>query len=526
MEKLKKERVSQWEDGLLQTIITALPRCTPKKLESILEEVMKTEAEIDAKATENAYDAIAVLRDNANGIHPRMFWSEPFQILWCECLVACATQRTKWKFFPLVVLHSFANRVNVMCSATGKNIPISDLNQMLLLAKSIRDTKKEVYNKIERSLARNDKSFVDGLKEIFPDALKQIPIGENVSGMKDIYASDDSDGVHLRHDKYGNIDGENTSTTTDHPSTTESEDNEGDTVTSRRDELGPVISLTDSEADEPVRTSSPVAKPETSTDKNDDFSISLSESVVQACLSTTVKPASTPKEEGQYSSVPPPSSPAGKYSEVAPPTPLGPPATSSVAQIITRNHRETVLQQSHITSRSVLQTPDVFQPMKSLGGSSPTTPEQPAKLTKLSTPPEPVHNQRIDEMMKQMRLHAKTLEKVVEQQQQQINSLIQSNHHMSRHVQSPNSSPQRSRMRSLPSIPVSPIASGYDTRRRTRDLIYRESLGGIVPTGVPQWPERQLMPGGHRPRQPTIRHHAPRPHGPPTTMATKRKSQD
>ena len=199
-----------------------------------------------------------------------------------------------------------------------------------------------------------------------------------------------------------------------------------------------------------------------------------------------------------------------------------------------RQKREDKLKTAKIGSRSDLLTPDSFGMDTSLQSSSvPSTPEQPSKLTKLSSSPLqrdadmiPGLLQDLDVMKRrfqQMEMRNEALTKTNVEQSRQIAKLLKNTtSDTSRRAQVPQNS-------SLPNLPISPIRENpqneqfrwglthdirfspqhygltqEEARERTRRLINQEALGGRIPENpVGRWPERSVPPprGQHPGRQ-------------------------
>jgi len=233
--KAQAKESSQWDDGLLQALVGALPRCKPEKLQSVLADMIEKEP-ADAPATEAAYDSCYVLYENVNGIHPEQFWSDCFQILWGECLQLCAQQRTKWKFFPVLTFQPFATRINVMISATGRNIALSDLASLEIQAKKIRESHSKLYDELDKTVANKEESILDALRDLYPCEFSNQNQLDAPKSSDEL--SSDSDGFYLKYDQYGNIYGAPETRTSDSSTDTDGETlKRGRTVSGQKEKL-------------------------------------------------------------------------------------------------------------------------------------------------------------------------------------------------------------------------------------------------------------------------------------------------
>ena len=610
MKELKeKARIaSQWDDGLLQALVGALPRCKPEKLASVLADMIKKEP-ADAPATEAAYDSCYVLYENANGITPDQFWSDGFQILWSECLHHCAQQRTKWKFFPVVVITPFAKRMNIMVSATGKNIALSDLAQLEFIAKKIRDSQSGLYKELERTIVDDDTSVIDALRDLYPDEMVPPPPAEAVDSEPSSLSSD-SDGFHLKYDRFANIYGAPETRTSDSSTDTDGEtlkrlskecNNEKCAVNKRtsakcaneeikrkhekvmesmkkgkdgealtEDELRflPVEEIerrqnllvqspdeepsTDSNhstktlremniLEKPVTdTSAPPVTPTASPVPDPDFTSSFSESLLDSMalprgpVMTSTQQPRTRTGEGKFATTPPATKPAGRYSEAPPPEQLTPNL---------RRKREDKIKTAVIASRrESLLTPNDFSTSINSGAPSSvsSTPEQPTKVTKLSSSPVPPQTFEkllqdfdvIQRQFRQMEVKNEELTRANEAQNRQIAQLLNAPSNLPYHASrnEPIQYPTRDRSslatstHSLPNLPLSPIKPPsvpvgwtlnqhgqpvFDTRHRTREVMEREALAGRVTS---PWPERNLPPRGQYPGRQYARGRSTRSH--------------
>ena len=67
MEALQEKRQTQWEDDLLRTTITALPKSTPQKIKEVLADIERN-SPIDYDAAEAALDSIYLFREKWNSL--------------------------------------------------------------------------------------------------------------------------------------------------------------------------------------------------------------------------------------------------------------------------------------------------------------------------------------------------------------------------------------------------------------------------------------------------------------------------
>ena len=276
-----------------------------------------------------------------------------------------------------------------------------------------------------------------------------------------------------------------------------------------------------------------------------------------------IEPKTKPETKpgaGKYATTPPAVKPAGRYSEVALSYNKGEFGISEMgmvdfgslqmpSNIDSRKKREDKIKTANIGSRSALLTPEHLNADVSLASSSsvPSTPEQPAKLTKLSSSPLQKEGDMLPTLLQdfdvlkrrfqQMEMRNEILTKTNVEQSRQIERLIQNN-------QTPSNASRRAQPKnhSLPNIPVSPIriadddggettlypfpgpiVTGQQIREHLNRLIAREPLGGLVPPETPtvgRWPERSgtAPPRGQHPGRQYAR-------GRPKRSAASRKTK-
>lgn len=594
--KAQAKESSQWDDGLLQALVGSLPRCKPEKLQSVLADIIEKEP-ADAPATEAAYDSCYVLYENVNGIHPDQFWSDCFQIVWGECLQLCAQQRTKWKFFPVLTFQPFATRLNVMISATGRNIALSDLASLEIQAKKIRESHSKLYDELDKTVANKDESILDALRELYPCELANQAEKDAPKSSDEL--SSDSDGFYLKYDRYGNIYGAPETRPSD-----SSTDTDGETLARGRTESVQKKEKLkrkskeekDEEEEEEKDTESEGATEETVIFPNDGKLMSRDELVqfhaqfmekigkekgdnehfangltikeamylpteevmkraneaasktasfvssfndtlpgIESVVHSTQAPKTKPGA-GKYATTPPATAPAGRYSEVALGysdgkfgiTEIGMVDFGSLqmpSNIDSRRKREDKIKTANIGSRSALLTPEHLNADVSVPSSSsiPSTPEQPAKLSKLSSSP----LQKDEDMIPTLLQDFDVLKRRFQQMEMRNEILTKTNVEQSRQIErlirtTPSNASRRAmpQNNSLPNLPISPIQSGtYDARERTRELIAREALGGRIQQPEAPAAERSTAPTrGQRPGRKYAR-------GRPKRSAASRKNE-
>lgn len=325
LKKLEDKRQSQWQDELLKAAVSALPRSTPKMIEDRMQEI-KDHHPADAPAAEAALDAIGLLKENLNGSHPEVLTSDPFQLLWAETLDACSRQTSKWKLLPITLLHPFTPRVAVMSAITGKKISRNDMAQMQKAAQTIKDSLDRVYSTVtnDNGEVATEKDLLNKLREMYPTVL----ITKDEAAINSILDSStttrtaaelpdwalgtgytDSDG---EPDGYVlDLEDVNTDLTTDNNDDDDDDDEDKDDdgtniqMDNNRDDNNAIDnSIETMEALSIADDSKSIATPV------DDFTSSLSDSLIQSVLGSNANK--------NYHAMPPPTRPMGLYAAVPP----------------------------------------------------------------------------------------------------------------------------------------------------------------------------------------------------------------
>ena len=523
-EELAEVRKEQWEDELLKTVVTALPRSKPDKIKEIMEEI-EADSPCDYPAAEEALDAIGFLKENTNGAHPEKFWSEPHQILLAEAYTACAKQNYKWKFIPVYMLHPFVARVCVLTSVTGKRIPRSDMMQMERMAQNIYSNLSSVIDRICANVEKGDEpngGLLKSLREIYPGVLTshdstavnsvlddsveiRDPQGvpewireacTDSDGKADGFFLDEEDLFVMNDDNDDNNDNnkkgkdikgnQKGKTDSDESFAIETLSISDDANRNQGDAVTPVTTRLRERQALPTPVPLPVAKDPVKDDSND-FTSSLSNSYMESVLNSNKK----------YQATPPPPRVMGKYSMVPPlnaPTESTPRESSPVVdkqrQGSSRNQSETATEEASGPKRMA----------------SPST-LQPAKLQRVENSQAEIRRLRmqlreqtskvasLDQCIQDMRLqqHRRDAARELQEREWRRTSrrLQHTNNHEGfleqrrQHQQRQQQGPQgRNRARSMNDLQYSAIRRSLGPRtsahERTNRLIARESLGGMI----------------------------------------------
>ena len=345
LEKLQEKRQTQFEDELLRTTITAIPKTTPKKIEETMEDIQKN-SPTDFKAAEEALDAIGLFRENVNGAKADIMSSDPYRLLQAETLSACSRQTNKWKFFPVPMVHPFTLRLTIMTAATGKSIPKSELRMLDNHSKKIKSEIEAVYEMVGDKLdhTSTEEDFVNSLRDLYPDVLPNIDdsalnqcLATDGAPKRDVYEVDYNNSDFLDSD--GNPDGfvfdpDNIGTTgsesdnTPKASEKEDDDDDDDDNESDTEEMPTIQNLQleasfekedienlNKMANNMPKPALPEAATDTATDttsdngEDGDFTSSFSESILKGINTCS---------SNKYSATPPPPRAMGSYSMVPP----------------------------------------------------------------------------------------------------------------------------------------------------------------------------------------------------------------
>ena len=505
--KLEEQRQSQWNDELLKTIVSALPKSTPKKIQSTRDEIAKG-SECQLEQADGTLDAIGMLRENLNGGHPSVLSSDPFNVLWSETLAVCSTQTHKWKYVPIILVHPFANRIDIMTVVTGKKMHQNNLSQMNKVSQRIRDNISNDCHNILKS--GNEQNIIDGLREKYPKVLKGTDdtainhfLSEGDDDQSPHENSDDEPGLNdnifrnndaeipesVDNEEKGDVDGANT----DHGN--ESDANSDATVSFQKLSIGddtpneltvgprlqhlrrdPVTRLPTPEIPENENKN-------TVASQEDDFSSSMTDSFMLE--STKIVPT-----EPRYAAVPPPPKPVGAYSQVPPPKPL---ESQKLKEIATSSPVGSQPKQMEFLGYTPGRMSEAGKRLAS------PLDEQPEKIIKYATPEAEIKalrrelllsSQKVDrmhEMMEQLVTQTPTQLPSQEQQHSESRRRRSRSRKNSEQMQRDDDEYQRlldsadSGIQQL--SPISPIQGHLrtTTRERTIKLINNEPLGGRLP---------------------------------------------